>query len=162
MTRCTYLVEYKLAKGQLREIEDFIDRGQKSLFLGELLTSISKSSKWVKSQYCDTYPSVNNHHIPWCLQITANCHHGQWWWHYFAGVDLCEGRTKKLPSLSSMASMATTAAANYGRPVTKGSRLFLQAGVYIIFSPSCLAFMFDFLIPNSGENILLNIAKWLN
>ena len=38
MTRCTYLVEYKLAKGQLREIEDFIDRGQKSLFLGELLT----------------------------------------------------------------------------------------------------------------------------
>ena len=34
--RCTYLVEYKLAKGQLREIEDFIDRGQKSLFLGGL------------------------------------------------------------------------------------------------------------------------------
>ena len=33
--RCTYLVEYKLSKGQLREVEDFIDRGQKSLFLGE-------------------------------------------------------------------------------------------------------------------------------
>ena len=32
-----------MAKGQLREIEDFIDRGQKSLFLGELLTSISES-----------------------------------------------------------------------------------------------------------------------
>ena len=39
--RCTYLVEYKLAKTQLRNIEDFIDQGQKSLFLafslGELL-----------------------------------------------------------------------------------------------------------------------------
>ena len=30
-------MEYKLAKGQLREIEDFIDRGQKSLFLGAVL-----------------------------------------------------------------------------------------------------------------------------
>ena len=47
MTRCTYLVEYKLAKGQLREIEDFIDRGQKSLFLGELLSSISKSTETI-------------------------------------------------------------------------------------------------------------------
>ena len=40
-------MEYKLAKGQLREIEDFIDRGQKSLFLGELLTSISKSPETI-------------------------------------------------------------------------------------------------------------------
>ena len=47
MTRCTYLVEYKLAKGQLREIEDFIDRGQKSLFLGELLTYISESPETI-------------------------------------------------------------------------------------------------------------------
>merc|ERR1719220_1427964 len=79
--RCTYLVEYKLSKGQLREVEDFIDRGQKSLFLG---------------------------------------------------VDLCEGRTKRLSSLSSMASMATTASANYGRPVTKGSRLVLQSGMLAV------------------------------
>ena len=70
-----------------------------------------------------------------------------------AGVDLCEGRTKKLPSLSSMASMATTAAANYGRPVTKGSRLLLQVGANIILSPICLAFMFHFLIP-----VQLNIS----
>ena len=120
--RCTYLVEYKLAKGQLREIEDFIDRGQKSLFLGAINTR------------------DHQHHK-----------HNNWQWTTITiiitpGVVLCEGRIKRLPSLSSMASMATTASANYGRPVTKGSRLLLQVRVskiqyficssYLIMSPS--------------------------
>jgi len=70
---CIYLVQYKLAKTQLRNIEDFIDKGEKSLFLG---------------------------------------------------FNLAGNKMKKLVSMSSMSSMVGTAAGNYSRPITTGSRMF--------------------------------------
>jgi len=81
-TRCSYMVEYKLAKGQLRQVEDFVDQGQKSLFLS---------------------------------------------------IGLEEGATvRRLPRLSSMASMVGTAAGHYGRPVTRGSTLLAAAGLLAV------------------------------
>ena len=81
-TRCSYLLEYKLAKGQLRQVEDFVDQGQKSLFLS---------------------------------------------------IGLGDGATvRRLPRLSSMASMVGTAAGHYGRPVTKGSTLLASAGLLAV------------------------------
>jgi hypothetical protein len=35
---CVYLVQYKLARSQIRNIEGFFDKGEKSLFLGFNLT----------------------------------------------------------------------------------------------------------------------------
>jgi len=32
--RCMYIIQYKLTKSQIRNIEDFIDKGERSLFLG--------------------------------------------------------------------------------------------------------------------------------
>ena len=70
---CHYLVQYKHSKTQIRNIEDFVDSGQKSMFLSFNLSSPDKQSS-------------------------------------------CRGMT-------SMASMVSTAAGHYGRPVTSGSVL---------------------------------------
>ena len=80
-SRCSYLLEYKLARTQLRNIEDFIDQGQKSLFLA---------------------------------------------------FNPGERQVRRLPSLSSMGSMVSTAAGGYGRPVTIGSRLVQEGGVVAV------------------------------
>ena len=41
---CHYIVQYKLTKTQIRNIEDFIDSGQKSMFLGFNLFNLKKQS----------------------------------------------------------------------------------------------------------------------
>ena len=43
-SNCHYIVQYKLSKTQIRNIEDFIDSGQKSLFLGFNLHDPSRQS----------------------------------------------------------------------------------------------------------------------
>ena len=78
---CIYLVQYKLTKTQLRNIEDFIDKGEKSLFLG---------------------------------------------------FNLAGHKMNKLTSMSRMSSMVGTAAGNYSRPITTGSRMFQYKDLVVV------------------------------
>ena len=43
-SNCHYIVQYKLSKTQIRNIEDFIDSGQKSLFTGFNLLNPNRQS----------------------------------------------------------------------------------------------------------------------
>ena len=43
-SNCHYIVQYKLSKTQIRNLEDFIDSGQKSMFLGFNLHDPSKQN----------------------------------------------------------------------------------------------------------------------